>query len=131
MTESSIQSEILRELTRDPRVRLFRNNVSRAWSGEFVRRLPDGTVILRNARPLRAGLIKGSADLIGWAGPYFLSIEVKGPRGRPSPEQLTWLRAVQSAGGIAGIVRSVDEARALLAAPPLLATPLLGAHPLP
>jgi hypothetical protein len=40
----------------------------------------------------------------------FTSIEVKTPTGRVSPEQRQWLEAVQAAGGIAGVARSVEDA---------------------
>jgi len=39
---------------------------------------------------------------------------VKAERGRVSPEQRQWLEAVQAAGGIAGVVRSVEEAERVL-----------------
>jgi hypothetical protein len=72
------------------------------------------------------GLCKGSADLIGWKRvtvtpdmvgqqvAVFLSIEVKTLTGRIRPEQQQWLDAVQAAGGIAGVARSVDDALDLL-----------------
>ena len=75
---------------------------------------------------MQFGLAKGSADLIGWTTrtitpdmvgqqvAVFTSVEVKTATGRLRPEQRIWLDAVQSAGGIAGVVRSVDDARALL-----------------
>ena len=68
------------------------------------------------------GLAKGSADLIGWRTvtvtqemvgtqvAVFTSIEVKTPIGRVKPEQQQWLDAVQAAGGIAGVARSVEDA---------------------
>jgi hypothetical protein len=68
------------------------------------------------------GLAKGSADLIGWTirtvtqemvgtqVAVFTSIEVKTPTGRVNPEQQQWLDAVQTAGGIAGVARSVEDA---------------------
>jgi hypothetical protein len=68
------------------------------------------------------GLARGSADLIGWTirtvtpemvgqqVAVFTSIEVKTPTGRVKPEQQQWLDAVQSAGGIAGVARSVEDA---------------------
>ena len=71
---------------------------------------------------------KGSADLIGWSSvtitadmvgqtvAVFTSIEVKSATGRLRPEQRQWLEAVQAAGGIAGVARSVEDARALLGA---------------
>jgi hypothetical protein len=48
----------------------------------------------------------------------FTSIEVKAATGRLRPEQRQWLAAVQAAGGIAGVARSVEEAEQLLAAHP-------------
>ena len=92
--------------------RLFRNNT--------------GTLRDINGRPVTFGLCKGSADLIGWTTrtitpemvgqqvAVFTSIEVKTPTGRIRPEQQQWLNAVQAAGGIAGVARSVGEAMDLL-----------------
>jgi len=72
------------------------------------------------------GLCKGSADLIGWKQvtitpdmvgqkvAVFASIEVKTPTGRLTPEQQIWLDAVQAAGGVAGIARSVEDAQRIL-----------------
>ena len=92
--------------------RLFRNNT--------------GTLKDQNGRPVQFGLCKGSADLIGWTTrtitpdmvgqqvAVFLSIEVKTPTGRIRPEQRQWLDAVQAAGGIAGVARSVEDAETLL-----------------
>ena len=81
-----------------------------------------GTLRDQQGRPVQFGLAKGSADLIGWTTrtitpdmvgqpvAVFTSIEVKTPTGRVSPEQRQWLEAVQAAGGIAGVARSVDDA---------------------
>jgi hypothetical protein len=92
--------------------RLFRNNT--------------GTLRDINGRPVSFGLCKGSADLIGWRTvtitpemvgqqvAIFTSIEVKSSSGRVKPEQQQWLNAVQAAGGIAGVARSVGEAMDLL-----------------
>ena len=89
-----------------------------------------GTLRDQHGRPVTFGLCKGSADLIGWRTltitpdmvgqqvAVFTSIEVKTPTGRVQPEQKQWLEAVQAAGGIAGIARSVEDAEALLAAQP-------------
>jgi len=92
--------------------RLFRNNT--------------GTLRDINGRPVQFGLCKGSADLIGWTTrtvtqdmvgtqvAVFTSIEVKTATGKIRPEQQQWLNAVQAAGGIAGVARSVGEAMDLL-----------------
>jgi hypothetical protein len=95
--------------------RLFRNNT--------------GTLKDANGRPVQFGLCKGSADLIGWTTrtitpemvgtqvAVFTSIEVKAATGRLRPEQRQWLDAVQAAGGVAGVARSVEDAQVLLTSP--------------
>ena len=52
--------------------------------------------------------------MVGQQVAVFTSIEVKTPTGRIRPEQQQWLNAVQAAGGIAGVARSVGEAMDLL-----------------
>ena len=111
--ETKIQQEIRLGLgTRDD-VRLFRNQVGQ---------LPDP----RTGRPVQFGLAKGSADLVGWKTvevtpdmvgqrvAVFTSIEVKTPTGRPTQYQRAWLEAVDNAGGIAGVARSVEDAVAIV-----------------
>ena len=78
---------------------------------------------------MQFGLCKGSADLIGWTTrtitpemvgtqvAVFTSIEVKTATGRLRPEQRQWLDAVQAAGGVAGVARSVEDAQVLLTSP--------------
>jgi hypothetical protein len=110
MTEQQIQQQI-RIACGTGDTRLFRNNT--------------GTLRDQHGRPVQFGLCKGSADLIGWRTvtvtpemvgtqvAVFLSIEVKTPTGRLRPEQQQWLDAVQAAGGIAGVARSVEDAQRL------------------
>jgi len=110
-SEQQIQQEIRIACGTGP-ARLFRNNT--------------GTLRDQHGRPVQFGLCKGSADLIGWRTitvtpemvgqqvAVFLSIEVKTAIGRLRPEQQQWLDAVQAAGGIAGVARSVEDANALL-----------------
>ena len=110
MSEQQIQQHI-RLTCSTGSTRLFRNNT--------------GTLKDANGRPVQFGLCKGSADLIGWRTvtvtpdmvgtqvAVFLSIEVKTPTGRLRPEQQQWLDAVQAAGGIAGVARSVKDAQRL------------------
>jgi hypothetical protein len=110
-TEQQIQQHIRLACSNGP-VRLFRNNT--------------GTLRDQHGRPVTFGLAKGSADLIGWTTrtitpemvgqqvAVFTSIEVKSATGRLRPEQQQWLEAVQAAGGIAGVARSVCDANALL-----------------
>jgi hypothetical protein len=110
VSEQRIQQEIRLAVSHGD-TKLFRNNT--------------GTLRDQHGRPVQFGLCKGSADLIGWRTvtvtpemvgtqvAVFLSIEVKTPTGRLRPEQQQWLDAVQAAGGIAGVARSVEDAQRL------------------
>jgi hypothetical protein len=112
-TETTLQQHIRLALGTRPDARLFRNQVGS---------LPDP----RTGRLVTFGLARGSADLIGWRTvtitpemvgqqlAVFTSIEVKTPTGRLAPAQQHWLHAVQAAGGIAGVARSVTDAQGLL-----------------
>jgi len=125
MTESQIQAEILRAICCRTDVRLFRNTCGTGWSGQHISGAGN-IVTIGNARFVRYGLTPGSADLIGWQSvtvtpemigrklAVFASIEVKGPSGRLTPEQDNWRSVLQSAGGAAGVARSVAEAAAIL-----------------
>lgn len=87
-----------------------------------LHRVKPGDVILENARPLTAGLCKGSSDFIGWHSveitpdmvgrkiAVFAGLEVKTEKGRATKEQQTFIDAVKISGGIAGVVRSAEEA---------------------
>ena len=108
--ETTLQQQIRLALGTNPDARIFRNQVGS---------LPDP----RTGRLVTFGLARGSADLIGWRTitvtqamvgtrlAVFTSIEVKTPTGRVRPEQQAWLEAVQGAGGIAVIARSVPDAQ--------------------
>lgn len=75
---------------------------------------------------VRTGLCKGSSDIIGWTEievtqnmvghklAIFTAIEVKGPKGRPSKEQINFIEQVQLAGGIANIAKSCADVSAML-----------------
>lgn len=113
-------------------VRIFRNNVGQAWAGKAIKITPSnistiqlqpGDVLVRHARPLNAGLMKGSGDGIGWSTvtvtpdmvgrqiAVFTSAETKSSAGRVRPEQQTWHENVSQAGGISAIVRDPDDLR--------------------
>lgn len=55
--------------------------------------------------------INGVADILGIMKGKFICIEVKGPKGRLSPSQKTFLKEVSDLGAIAFVARSVDEVK--------------------
>lgn len=108
---------------------VFRNNVALAAAGKITWikqagacRVQPGDAVVRNARPLHAGLLKGSGDLIGWTEvvvtpemvgqkiAIFTSVEAKDGEGRSTPEQRTWRENVKKAGGFAGEARNAVDA---------------------
>jgi ribosomal protein L27 len=105
--------------------RLWRNNVGTGWAGQATKiqrrgmvAVEPGDVIVRQGRPLHAGLCVGSSDLIGYRQvdgvAQFVALEVKSAIGRPTAQQTQFLDHIISAGGCAGIVRSVEDAQSLL-----------------
>jgi hypothetical protein len=118
-SEHQIQSEIMLHAS-NLRWVVFRNNVGVGWQGDATR-LADGSILIRNPRPLHAGLCTGSSDLIGWrpilVGPehlgatiaQFCGIEVKTPKGRESKEQAHFRGVVNCAGGLVILARGPGD----------------------
>ncbi|WP_366654462.1 VRR-NUC domain-containing protein [Fodinicurvata sp. EGI_FJ10296] len=85
-----------------------------------------GDALIRNARPLHAGLCVGSPDLVGWRAvtitpemvgaqiAQFTGIEVKTGRQRPTRAQRQFLDTLQRFGGFALVVREGDDLAAVL-----------------
>lgn len=101
MTEGQLQDRVRLVLGADPVCTFYRNNVGLATTDR-------GTKI-------KFGLFPGSADLIGCFRGRFIAVEIKTPDGRQSPDQKLWQGQIESKGGLYFIVRSEDDARALLA----------------
>lgn len=112
-------------------VTAFRNNSGVGWAGvgkpHIARRretvtLNPGDVVIRQGRPLTAGLCKGSSDIIaltpikisphhvGKTLAVFSAIESKSGTGRLEPDQVKFIDHVNSVGGMAGVAYSDDEA---------------------
>jgi hypothetical protein len=103
MRETILMSKIRAVLCRrGSPVRLWRNNVGV---------LPDG-----NGGRVAYGLGKGSSDLVGLivGQGRFLGVEIKRPNQKPTAEQEAWLKTIRDFGGIAVVLRSVEEAEELL-----------------
>jgi hypothetical protein len=95
--ETNLQASIMIALS-EAGCRVWRNNVGQA-------KTEDGRFIAYGVGG------KGAADLLGMTPTgHFLSIEVKTPTGRVSPEQQHFVDMVNAAGGRAGIARSPEEA---------------------
>jgi VRR-NUC domain len=131
VTERDIQNAILAAHSRGPN-RLMRINAGNSYQGRIVEQTPE-RLILSPWYPIKLAAT-GVSDLIGWTtirkpamrlvGPdedimdtlaVFTAIEVKGPRTRITPEQLAFIDTVRRAGGRAGVARSVEEARLIIA----------------
>jgi hypothetical protein len=123
MTEHALQNEIRNALA--GRCLAFRANVGQAWTGD-VRRLPDGSILIRNPRPFSTGLPPGFSDLFGLVPvtitpehvgqklAQFFALEIKTPTGRVRPEQARFLEAVRRQGGRAEVARSAADALAVI-----------------
>lgn len=109
-TERSLMVRIRAELAAMPGVLVWRNNTGMGT------RLNGGEI----GEAIRFGLAVGSADLVGIVRVrdigVFAGFEVKLPRyrTRTTPEQKRWLDTVRRFGGIAAVVTSPEEARAVV-----------------
>lgn len=132
MKEKNIQSEIMLALSEQGNL-VWRNNTGMGWAGRANRitmpgsvRVEPGDVVIRNARPLHAGLCVGSCDLIGitpvrvtrdMVGTtlgVFTAHEIKSKQGRLTDEQKNFIYAVTRYGGMAGVARSPEDALSLI-----------------
>ncbi|CRI67076.1 VRR-NUC domain protein [Thiocapsa sp. KS1] len=119
MSEKAIQNAIMLAASQAG-MTTWRNNTGQAWAGDATR-LKDGSVLIRNPRPLHAGLCKGSSDLIGIRPvvvtsemigqtlAQFAAVEVKTPKGKLTEHQQKFLAFVESRGGLAIVARSPDD----------------------
>ncbi len=120
MKEIEIQNRALLALSKGP-TRLFRQNTAMGWAGKVISR-NGNAITIANARPLHAGLCRGSADTIGWHSieiipemvgtkvAVFAAIEFKSKGQRPTAEQGQFGGQVLTAGGIFGVAWSVEDA---------------------
>lgn len=124
MNESNITKLIMLAVSKLSTT-VFRNNTGMGWQGKVIRTTTND-ILIKEPRPLHAGLCTGSSDLIGWTTreitpdmvgkkvAIFTAIEVKTGIGRTSKEQLAFMQAVRTCGGISGIARTPEEAQNLI-----------------
>lgn len=124
----NIRSQTLIDANKINGIKLWPNPVGLGFQGEVVkeyRRGQDRYIVMKNPRPVKFGLAKGSADTIGFKTetvegfkiPRFLSIEIKAGNDRLKPEQRNWREMVLESGGIAGVVRSPADLNRILSIP--------------
>ncbi len=58
--------------------------------------------------------VGGISDIIGCHNGRFVALEVKTPRNYPTPLQKVFIKLILRAGGLAGIVRSVEDTQLIL-----------------
>lgn len=131
MSEHTIMHRIMLAVSRAGTV-IWRNNVGTAWAGQatVARRpmqvmLQPGDAVVRQARPLHAGLCKGSSDLVGLTPVVvaqrhvgttlgvFTAIEVKSGT-KATEEQKNFIRHVLKLGGLAGVARDETQAAEII-----------------
>lgn len=102
MTRESLIQDAVRLALNHPEACWWRNNV--------------GSAVMRNGSHVKFGVGgPGGADLIGLFRGRFVGIEIKTPTGRQSAEQRMYQQLVEAKGGVYAVIRSPEEARALLA----------------
>lgn len=71
----------------------------------YLAYIPDSTF-----KKIRGSMgMKGILDIIGcWKGQY-IEIEIKTERGKLKPHQLQRIMQIRKAGGISGVVKSVED----------------------
>lgn len=123
MSEHKIQNDSRNALA--GKCLLFRANVGTGWTGD-IKKLPDGSILIRNPRPFSTGLPAGftdtfgmvsvtiTADMVGQTMARFIAPEFKDAGKKPTKGQAAFMQAVNDNGGVAGVCRSVDDALRLL-----------------
>jgi hypothetical protein len=110
--EQPILKRILLACSRG-RSRLWRNNVGQLQDarGQWVR---YGVANPGGSDLIGWNSVEITPDMVGCRVAIFTAFEVKSAKGRVRPEQQAFIDNVKAAGGIAGVVRSVEEAKSLL-----------------
>lgn len=113
---------------------IFRNNTGMGWVGQSMKatkpmvvHLAPGDVVIRQARPLHAGLCEGSSDIIGLTPVMvdpghvgtvfgvFTAVEAKTKTGRSTTQQINFVQRIRQLGGYAGIARDAQDAVSIAA----------------
>lgn len=101
VSEQNLQQKIRLAVGSMPGVVCLRNSIC---AGKTV----DGRYIV-------GGCGEGTSDLLLCVNGHFVALEVKSLSGKARKTQLAFIQAIRQCGGTAEIVRSVDEAVAIVA----------------
>jgi hypothetical protein len=129
--EAILQAEIRRALGAGARhARLFRNMSGLYWAGHLADRKAN-IVVLEQAQQVQCGLVTGAGDLVGWTTveitpdmvgqkiAVFTSGEIKRLAGKDATaKQDTWRENIIAAGGRAAVIKTPQQALALVAPGP-------------
>ena len=126
--ETNLVRNIMLALGKNPKIRIFRNNIGKCWIGaskKFTQTqtvtVKSGDVLVQQARYFDAGLCVGSSDLIGLQAvtitpemvgteiACFVAIEVKLPSGKVQQNQINFLEMVKKLGGRGIICRDENN----------------------
>jgi hypothetical protein len=110
-TEKAIQQEIL--VSTGDIAMLFRTNAGKAFNGTMA--VIDGQRVLKYPRGINL-LPKGYSDLSGHreSDGRAVYIETKDHKGKPTKEQINFLERMRKSGALAGVARSVEDARDII-----------------
>jgi penicillin-binding protein-related factor A (putative recombinase) len=101
-SEAQIENEIL----------TFLSNLRRGfWWKNTSAGFFDGRKFRKHASPFA---INGTSDIFGVVDGRLICFEVKTECGRPTPEQVAFIKKVQAHGALGAVVRSVAEVRRAL-----------------
>jgi Ni,Fe-hydrogenase III small subunit len=111
--ESEIQADILLAFGAVPYMRIWRQNVGKAYPVSMRERIRSG----ESCRPVMFGSV-GQADIMGIIAPHGrgIAIEVKMPGEHLRPEQVTWRDMWVAKGGLHIIANCVEDVAVCLRA---------------
>jgi hypothetical protein len=112
--EAVLERRVLLDLGREPDVLLCRNEVGLGYRRALLGSLCPTCRVAAKPHTIHFGIGVGSPDLVGIAAGRFVGLELKVEGRAASPDQVRWHEAATKRGAVVGVVRSVDEARAVI-----------------
>ena len=107
MKELNIQ-RLIQLAASDAGILTFRNN-SGAYVSDAGHRISYGVGSPGGSDLIGITPVVITSDMVGKTLGVFTAIEVKTPKGRPTPAQLNFIEVIKKNGGYAGICRSPEE----------------------